>query len=406
MNIKLKETTQELKNQIVSFAQQLIQTPSQTGDEKNISELILEELKSLNYDECFIDNFGNVIGIIKGNTNNKSIGYISNMDHKSPDKIDDWFESPNSGKIINDYIYGIGSNGSKGAIASQIYAGYILKKLDLIKNDYVVAFSVQKNSDTCFGIKNLFEDTFVDKNINLGNVILGYPTSLNIYLGQRGRTQLQIDIIGRTSLSAVPWLGISPLNKLGSVIRMIENLTDNLPSHTLLEESTLAITSVNTYPNKDNFVPDRCILKLDRWFLNNETIDEVRGQIQAILNKLMGEDHTFKAVVEIQTQVIKSYTGYTEELPKFSMPFLTDVEDPIIKKIYNPLREVQENINFGAWYGSNDGGYISCIKKIPLIGYAPGNQRYCDTPFDKIKIDDILTATIGNCVIYNSLCLN
>jgi putative selenium metabolism hydrolase len=404
VNIQLKETTEELKNQIVSFAQQLIQTPSQSGDEKNIAELILEELKVLGYDEYFIDKFGNVVGIINGNDESKSIGYISHMDHKSPEQINDWSDSPNSGKIQDNYIYGIGSNGSKSAIAAQIYAGYILKKLNLLKNNYLVAFSVQKNSDTCFGIKNLFDDTFIDKNIEISNVILGYPTSLNIYLGQRGRTQIQIDIIGRTSLSAVPWLGVSPFNKLGSVIRLIENLTDNLPSHTLLEESTLAITSINTYPsNKDNFIPDRCILKLDRWFLNNETIDEVRGQIQAILNKLMGEDHTFKATVEIQTQKIKSYTGYTEELPKLSMPFLTDVEDPIIKKVYPSLKQVQESINFGTWYGSNDGGYISCVKKIPLIGYAPGNQRYCDTPFDKINIDDIITATIGNCVIYNSL---
>lgn len=403
MNIQIKDFTENLKNQIVSFAQQLIQTPSPSGDEKNISNLIIEELKSLGYDEYFIDKTGNVIGIIKGNAD-KSIGYISHMDHKVIESIEGWSESPNSGKIHDNFIHGIGSSGSKGAISAQIYAGHILKSLGLIKNDYVVAFTVQKNSETCFGIKNLLEDTFVEKNINLNNVILGYPTSLNIYLGQRGRTQLEISIFGRTSLSAVPWLGINAVNKLGSVIRLLEDLTDNLPSHTLLEESTLAITNISTYPNKDNFIPDRCIIKIDRWFLNNETIDEVRGQVQAIVNKLMGEDHTFKATVEIQTEKIHSYTGYTEELPKFSMPFLTDVEDSIIEKIYHPLKKVQENINFGAWYGTTDGGYISCIKKIPVIGYAPGDQRYCDTPFDKIDIDDIITATIGNSIIYTSLC--
>lgn len=402
MDQKLKDTVDNLKNQIVSFAQQLIQTPSQSGEEKNISQLILEELKALEYDEYFIDKVGNVIGIIRGN-DSKSIGYISNMDHKDPDKVNDWFELPNSGKIQDNYIHGIGANGSKASIATQVYSGYILKKLKMISSDYIVAFTVQKYSNTCFSIKNLFEDTFTEKNIELSNVIIGYPTSLNIYLGQRGRAQFELTIIGRTNLSAVPWLGVNAVNKLGTVIRMVEDLADILPSHTLLEESTLAITGIKTTPDKDNVIPDRCILKLDRWFINNETIDEARGQIQAIANKIMGEDHTFKATLEIQTEKIKSYTGISEELPKLALPFLTDVSSPIIEKVYPALKQVQESINFGAWYGTTDGGYISNIKKIPVIGYAPGNQRYCDTPFDKVSIDDIITATIGNCVIYNSL---
>lgn len=403
MNIQLKETTEELKSNIVSFAQQLIQTPSPSGDEKNIADLIIEELKTLQYDEFFIDKVGNVVGIIKGQQDQKSIAYISHMDHKPISQLNDWKDNSSWGKIEDNYLHGIGANSSKGAIAAQIYAGFILKKLNLIKGDFIVAFNVQKNSDTLFGIKYLFENTFNDKNINISNVILGYPTSLNIYIGQRGRAQLQIDIIGRTCLSAVPSLGVNTINKLGTVIRMIENLDDSLPSHSFLEESSLAITAINTYPDKDNYIPDRCVLKLDRWYLNNETIDEARGQIQAILNKLMAEDSTFKATVELQTVKVKSYTGITEELPKLSMPFLTDVENPIIKKVYPALKEVQEGINFGSWYGSKDGGYIACVKKIPLIGYAPGNQRYCNTHFDKINIDDIITAVTGNCVIYNSL---
>ncbi len=402
MKEKFKQTAENLKNQIVSFAQQLIQTPSQSGEEKNIANLIIEELKALEYDEYFIDKVGNVVGIIRGN-NKKSIGYIANMDHRSPDTINDWFELPNSGKIQDNFIHGIGSNGSKASIASQIYSGYILKKLGLIENDYVVAFTVQKNSETCFSIKNLFEDTFVNKEIELSNVIIGYPTSLNIYIAQRGRTQLELTIIGRTSLSAVPSLGINPINKLGLVINLLDDLADNLPSHSLLEESSLAITGIKTFPDKDNFIPDRCIVKIDRWFLNNETIDEVRGQVQSIANKIMLDDNTFKATLEIQTEKVKSYTGVSEELPKLSMPFLTDVGSSIIKKVYPSLKEVQESINFGAWYGTTDGGYIANVKKIPVIGYAPGNQRYCDTPFDKISIDDLITATIGNCVIYSSL---
>ncbi|MBC7474253.1 MAG: M20/M25/M40 family metallo-hydrolase [Candidatus Sericytochromatia bacterium] len=398
-----KEESEKLRDDIVSFAQKLIQTPSNTGHEGHISEIILAELQKLNYDEAFIDRIGNVVGIIYGSNTDFNIIYSSPMDHVEPENFKLWENDPYSGVIVSDAIYGIGASDSKGAIASQIYAGSILKKTNSIKNiNYIVAFMVQEGSAGCFGTKYLYENTLKDRNLNINFAVLGNATSLNIYLGQRGRAEFELSIYGRTNNSIVPWLGVNAIYKITPVIKYIEDLSDTLPTHPLLDESTIAITSVTTLPDKENSIPDRCILKIDRRFFPNESLNDVKGQLQAIINKIMGEDSTFRATLKIKSEKFTSYKGFTQDVPRLMLPFLTDESHPLIQKIYPELKKLQENINFGAWYFNTDGGYTNNIG-ITTIGYSPGEEKFYNTPFENVSIKNLIMATAGNATIYKSL---
>jgi putative selenium metabolism hydrolase len=393
-----------LKNDIVNFTQKLIQTPSLSGNEGHLAELILAELEKLGYDEAFIDDIGNVVGIIYGKTPEFNIMFSSHMDHNEPGDYSLWKHEPYSGEIIDNAVYGIGASDAKGAIASQVYGGVILKKTGLLKKgNYIVSFSVQESSAGCFGTKYLYEHTLKEKNINVNFVVLGNATALNIYLGQRGRAEFEVVVYGRTNHSIVPWLGINAVHKIIPVIKGIEDLTDNLPSHPMLDESTLAITSVRTLPDRPNTIPDKCILKIDRRFFPNEPVEEVKGQIQAIIDRLAGDDSTFKATLKLQTASFTSYKGYSEEIPKLMLPFLTSEDNPLVQRIYPELKKLQESINFGSWYFNTDGGYPSTILMIPTIGYSPGDERYYSTPFENVLVENLIIAAAGNATIYSAL---
>ena len=47
----------------VEFCQRLIQTPSLSGEETQVAQLIIEKMEQLNYDEVWTDQVGNVIGL-------------------------------------------------------------------------------------------------------------------------------------------------------------------------------------------------------------------------------------------------------------------------------------------------------------------------------------------------------
>lgn len=44
---KIKELSEEFKPDVIKFAQKLIKTPSISGNEKELSDLLLEEMKNL-----------------------------------------------------------------------------------------------------------------------------------------------------------------------------------------------------------------------------------------------------------------------------------------------------------------------------------------------------------------------
>jgi putative selenium metabolism hydrolase len=393
-----------LKNDIVNFTQKLIQTPSLSGNEGHLAELILAELEKLNYDEAFIDDIGNVVGVIYGKEPEFNVMFSSHMDHSEPGDYSLWKHEPYTGNITDNAIYGIGASDAKGSIASQVYGGVILKNTgSLKKGNYVVSFTVQESSAGCFGTKYLYDHTLKEKDIPVNFVVLGNATGMNIYLGQRGRAEFELIVYGRTSHSIVPWLGINAVHKILPVIKAIEDLTDTLPSHPMLDESTLAITSVKTLPDRPNSIPDKCVLKIDRRFFPNEALDEVKGQIQGIIDRLDGDDSTFKATLKLQTAKYTSYKGYSEEIPKLMLPFLTSEENPLIQKIYPELKKLQDSVNFGSWYFNTDGGYPSTVLMIPTIGYSPGEERYYSTPFENVPVDNLITAAAGNATIYSAL---
>jgi len=87
---KLNQLAEELQPEVVKFAQKLIQTPSISGTEGSLSELLLAEMKKLRYDDYFRDEQGNIIGIVNGTEAGPTIMYNSHMDHVSPGDHANW----------------------------------------------------------------------------------------------------------------------------------------------------------------------------------------------------------------------------------------------------------------------------------------------------------------------------
>ena len=68
------------------------------------------------------------------------------------------------------------------------------------------------------GMAHLCDVTFAQKGIKFSFVVLGEPTDLKIALGHRGRVELEVTTIGRTSHGSAPWRGINAVYKMLPVL--------------------------------------------------------------------------------------------------------------------------------------------------------------------------------------------
>ena len=102
---RIREIAESLQDEMLSFAQKVIRCPSLSGEEEKVAKLYLQELQRLGYDEAFLDQYGNVVGIVKGTEEGPSIMYNGHLDHVDIGDPDEWkgYE-PYGGKIDESMI--------------------------------------------------------------------------------------------------------------------------------------------------------------------------------------------------------------------------------------------------------------------------------------------------------------
>jgi acetylornithine deacetylase/succinyl-diaminopimelate desuccinylase-like protein len=161
------------RENIIEFLKELIKTPSLSGQEKEIAELIQRKMVELGY-TVHVDDMGNVIGIIgKGR---HTVLFDSHMDHISPGTLNNWKFPPYSGKIIDKEMYGRGVVDMKGAVASLIY-GCANSKDDVKK---ILACVVHEETNEGVATRKIIDEY----NGKIDSCVLGEPTDLKLSIGQ------------------------------------------------------------------------------------------------------------------------------------------------------------------------------------------------------------------------------
>ena len=98
---ELNKIAKELKPQMIDFCRSLIKTPSLSGEESDVADLYLEEMKKLGYDEVFRDAWGNVIGVINGTESGPSILFNGHLDHVDTGDHSEWGGYDPYGAVID-----------------------------------------------------------------------------------------------------------------------------------------------------------------------------------------------------------------------------------------------------------------------------------------------------------------
>ena len=398
MDERYRERAEQHRAEIVGFAAQLIRTPSPSGQEGAIANLVAERMRSLGYDDVFLDEVGNVVGVIRGTGKGRDILFCSHLDTAEPGDLELWEEPPFSGTEEGDALLGLGASTSKGSLAAQVHAASLLKEENLAGN-LIVAGIVMSERSEGFGISHLFDRTLPSRQLKPSLVVMGDPTGLDLFLGQRGRMEIEVMTIGRTSHASVPWLGVNAVYKMTSVVEGLHELATTLPSHPFLEKSTLALTELSCTPARPSTIPDRCVALLDRRYLPTESLDTILMQVQSLLNKASVKDPEFKGEARIRSVKESAYTGLVKEVPKVLAPFMTSEAHPLVSMVVEALEAQGDSPQFDKWYYSTEAGYPAGILGIPTIGYAPGEEKYAHTPYDRVKIVNLLQAAAGYAAI-------
>ena len=80
MDVEYFRIAEEMQPELLEFCKKIIETKSNSGEEKEVAELFAAEMQKLGYDEVFTDAWGNVVGLVKGTLSGPCIMYNGHMD--------------------------------------------------------------------------------------------------------------------------------------------------------------------------------------------------------------------------------------------------------------------------------------------------------------------------------------
>jgi len=307
-----------------------------------------------------------------------------------------WTQDPFGGALVDGKIYGRGACDMKGGLAASIIA---VESFIHTNPDFQGAIEISATGDEesggYGGVAYLAEKGFFDPK-RVQHVIIPEPLNKDrVCLGHRGGWWAEIETFGEIAHGSMPFLGDCAVRHMGAVIDKFETQlypamaarrTDMPVVPDGARSSTMNINSIHggQAEQADDFtglpahcVPDSCRIVIDRRFLVEETLDDVRDEVESLLNELKVERPNF----EYDMREINSV-----------LPSMTDREAPIAASVAKQIEIVMgKPAEFVASPGTYDQKHIDRIGTLKnCVAYGPGILELAHKPDEYVGVEDMM----------------
>lgn len=368
----------------VELTQKLVRRQSYSGNEKGVSEELTKFFKENGFDDVHVDKYGNTIGHIKGSKPGPKIVFDGHMDTVPVTDESEWQYPPFEAEIHDGKIYGRGTSDMKGALASMAVAASNFKEKtggDFAGEIFVAGIVHEE----CFeGVAAREVSAYAKPDY----VIIGEASNCNVKIGQRGRAEIKIEVLGKPAHSANPEKGINAVYKMCKVIEAIKTLKPT--HHDRLGDGILELVDIKSSPFPGaSVVPEKCVATYDRRLLVNETKESVLAPINELLEKLMKEDSELKVKAYYTKADEKCFTNEIIEGERFFPGWIFDEDEDWVEKVVAKLKDKGQTPEITQYNFCTNGSHYAGEAKIKTLGIGPSRENLAHTVNEYIEISEL-----------------
>ena len=373
----------EKTGEVVSFLRECIAIPSTSAHEERVILRIKAEMERCGYDEVRIDPMGNILGRIGNGPRVLALdAHVDTVDVGNPAN---WAVDPFAGDLRDGIVYGRGACDMKGALASIVYGGALVKELGLARDvTLFVVGSVQE--EDCDGL--CWQYIIEQDGLRPEAVVIAEPTNLGIYRGHRGRMEIEVRTAGISCHGSAPERGVNAVFKMAPILQDIERLNERLTGEPFLGKGTVTIAEIRSTSPSLCAVADSCTIHLDRRLAATDTLESAVGEIKALDSVRRAE-----AGVTVLEYAVPSWRGLTYPTTKYYPTWLLPVEHPLLRRAtatYAGLFGTQPDV--GRWVFSTNGVAVMGKHGIPCVGFGPGNEIHAHMATEHIPVEHLVKA--------------
>jgi len=382
------------QNEVIEIVKDLIRIPSHWAQEKRekpIAEYLLrlfEREGVETYLQEVYENRPNIVAILRGTGNGKSLMFNGHIDTVPPFGMED----PFSGVIKDGKLYGRGAADMKSGIGTMAYALILLKRANIkLKGDLVFVGVIDEDAAGSAGTRYIIEHGPLTD-----YAIVGEPTSLQPVTAHKGIDYFEVTFIGKSVHSSVPENGVNANLAAAEFISRIEEELMPVYSkkiHPLCGAPTINVTLIQgsakanmpfllgKSPTFAGIIPDICKVYIDIRWTPYQSVEELENDIKKLALK-----------VQKNRSGIKADVNYIP-LPRPAMEIAAD--NPLVQSIQSNSQCVLGSkfpIKGESYWG--DSGLLYGLAKIPTIMYGPGDIGCAHSDVEWVDISELDAAAL------------
>ena len=304
-----------------------------------------------------------------------------------------WTYDPFAADLDDGKIFGRGTCDMKGGIAAAVIAAEaLIEEFPDLPGAIEISGTADEETGGYGGVAYLAEQGFFSRP-RVDHVIIPEPLNVDrVCLGHRGVWWAEIETAGHIAHGSMPFLGDCAVRHMAAFLARLEQ--DLIPRLARREtampvvppaarHSTLNINSIHGGLGEDfdglpsPLVPDSCRLVLDRRFLMEERLADVRAEIAEILDDLSATRANFR---------------YTMKEIMSVEPTMTDPEAPVVRALGAAIEQVLgrpgEQIVSPGTYDQKHIARIGHLKD--CVAYGPGILDLAHQPDEFVVVEDML----------------
>ncbi len=378
---EIYECAKKYKSEMSKFLRDMIAIPSESCDELEVVLRIKKEMEKVGFDKVEIDPMGNILGYIGHGKH--IIAMDAHIDTVGIGDKNLWEHNPYEGYEDDEVIYGRGGSDQEGGMAAMVYAGKIIKDLNL-EADYTLIVTGTVQEEDCDGL--CWQYIINEDKIKPEFVVITEPTSINIYRGHRGRMEIKITTHGVSCHGSAPERGDNAILKMAPILNELRALNENLHYDPFLGKGTLTVSEIFFSSPSRCAVADGCTISVDRRLTDGETWESA---IQEIKN--LPAVKAANADVEMYTYERPSYTGLVYPTECYFPTWVLQEDHAACQTLVKSYRDLFNcSPKVDKWTFSTNAVSIMGRYGIPCIGFGPGHEDQAHAPNELTWKDEIV----------------
>ena len=329
----------------------LVDIPSVSHDEAEITDVIEAELRSL--DHLTVDRIGNnLVGRTELGRDRRIVlgGHTDTVPANGNAEA----------RIDGDVLWGLGSADMKGGVAIIIELARRIAS-PAVDVTYIL-YACEEVGIEDNGLRELAAQR--PELLEADVALLGEPTNGTVEAGCQGTLRMKVVLNGERAHTARAWMGKNAIHRLGDVLEVLRAYTPRRPvvSSCRYHEALQAVAVEGGVAG--NVVPDRVELVVNHRFAPDRTPEEAEAHVREVLGSAIGRSDSM-------------------ELTDMSPPAAPGLDDPLLQALV-----ARNSLEIRAKLGWTDVAFFA-ERGVPASNFGPGDATLAHTAQERLERESL-----------------